>query len=38
VVGIPEERLPDLDAVRLISEVRPEAEAESEEAAPPPSG
>ena len=33
-----EERLPDLDAARLISEVRAEAEAESEEAAPPPSG
>ena len=33
-----EETLPDLDAARLISDVRAEAEAESGEAAPPPSG
>lgn len=33
-----EERLPDLDAARLISEVRANAEAESGEAAPPLSG
>jgi len=33
-----EERLPDLDAARLISEVRAEAVAESGEAAPPLSG
>ena len=33
-----EERLPDLDPARLISDVRAEAEAESGEAAPPLSG
>jgi hypothetical protein len=33
-----EERLPDLDAARLISEVRAEAEAGSGEGASPPSG
>ena len=33
-----EERLPDLDAARLIAEVRAEAEAQNEEVAPPPPG
>jgi hypothetical protein len=33
-----QESLPDLDAARLIAELRAEAEAESGEAPPPPSG